>query len=464
MKAIKKSDVKALLNNYHDNIKKHENKSRFRPKTEYTPDIITALSALDLSGTDTSEELTSHQTHQLALALLTRNIRFNSSDETKYSERLAKALEEKLSIDKDTLNEVNAFQQSNAVVALVQPTESITGKMALGQASRHYRGLFFKQTEPYFEQLRKLLSHGALGELGQATDIWTNHPALLDCYGTIYHPNRIRIDNKPDYNIEFHANPGRYKHINCTYLQLLWANGEFEAAKPIEGLLGAEETARQFFELFPDGVIKKDNFNLEHAKTLLANLFEALAKDDTLVEGDFDIMNDETRQALYAVHDYAKPTSEHKTGLVFDADFYFAARMMFDRDQGYSEVNPRLDGPECNFWKIRVEEWLKGCLGTFYLRRIAQGISRQKSPTNGCLLQDGSSYFAFRQKNPNTIFGLNAFVGDSDHTYQIRLLGGGGHGFFKGGEYFKTLYLEQKNLGDDLCRRATEARKNYPGI
>src|SRR5690348_11207786 len=162
MKLIKKSDVKALLDNYHDNIKKYENKSRFRPMTEYTPDIITALSALDLSGTNTNEVLTPDQMHQLALALLTRSTRFKLSDETKFSGHLAKTLEDKFSEDElKQLKKANqaktltldAFMaicqptktldenETNTILTLTEATESIAGKMPFGQTSRHYRGL-----------------------------------------------------------------------------------------------------------------------------------------------------------------------------------------------------------------------------------------------------------------------------------------------------------------------------------
>jgi hypothetical protein len=43
--------------------------------------------------------------------------------------------------------------------------------------------------------LRKLLSHGALGELDAAKILWIKDASLLTYYGTVYHPNRSYVDD-----------------------------------------------------------------------------------------------------------------------------------------------------------------------------------------------------------------------------------------------------------------------------
>jgi hypothetical protein len=265
--------------------------------------------------------------------------------------------------------------------------------------------------------LRKLLSHGALGELDKAKILWEKDPSLLTCYGTVYHPNRSYIDDNgnslnPPIDIPFAKNPGRYKYINRTFYQILLMNSEFKIAEEVGKLMTHEEQQNQFDEVFPDGEIKKYNFDLEEAKRLLRALFEAIAKDESLrIERDENynikniIMSDSTREALYKLYAYAKPKSEHEIGLVFDPEFYHEALKLYDEKCG--QFNQKWD--RYTFWNICVEEWLAGCLGTCFLRPHSQGLGNSASQV-GCVLADGSSFFAFRRPS-GSVPGEHFYVG-----------------------------------------------------
>jgi len=89
--------------------------------------------------------------------------------------------------------------------------------------------------------------------------------------------------------------------------------------------------------------------------------------------------------------------------LVFDAKLYIKALRLFE---GKYDQFQRWQ--QHSFWNVRVEEWLAACLGTAYLRPHAQGTDTY-THRRGCLLSDGSSYFAFRRPN-NAVFGFNEFV------------------------------------------------------
>lgn len=289
---------------------------------------------------------------------------------------------------------------------------SFSFAMSLSQTSKSFKNLFSvnhqisEMIHLKRDLLRKLLGHAALGELKDAKKIWKKHPDLLTCYGTIFHPNRIYNGDDVVGDIPFHHNPGRYKYENKTALQILWANEEYDEAKRLEDIVGPEEMQRQFFEVFPDGVIKKDNFDLEKANALLQAVFDAIIKDNNIHSENFDVMNANTKAALEALYAYAKPKSEHETGLVFDANFYLAALTLYD-NKAHDQFKQHW--AKYDFWCIRVEEWLAGCLGTGYLRLHAQGLGNNLS-RHGCNLADGSSSFAFRCEG-HSVPGLHFFVG-----------------------------------------------------
>jgi hypothetical protein len=365
-------------------------------------------------------------------------------------------IEDKNEIQPDQVGSQQSDADNINTILTVSAERSLSGKISLSQSSRHYHGLFFNQIEALLPLLRQLLSHGALGELEQAEAIWRKHPDLLECYGTVYHPNRIYIDGQAPVDIPFQHNPGRYKYIHLTYLQMLWMNKEYEEAIPIEKMLGPKEVARQFFEVFPDGAIKKYDFDLKRALALLNTAFEAIMKDKTIVSDNFDQMNTETRNALDALYFYAKPESDHQIGLVFDPHFYLAALELYDK-QAYGRFGENWS--KYDFWCIRVNEWLAGCLGTGYLRPHAQGIGNNAAHRRGCLLADESSYFSFRRTG-SSIMGLDFFVGyyggveagARANARRSRLVA------------FQTLCRAKNISAIDLCNRATQTLKQYPDL
>lgn len=288
---------------------------------------------------------------------------------------------------------------------------SISGLINLPQVSKRFRGLLFN-TEDHRLALRfhrKLLSHAALGEWEQAEEIYQVFPDLVSCKGTIGHPNRTYVEGQAPVDIRLDQNLGRYKYVDRSPWQIALMNEEYEEAELMGKFMTDEEKKKQFAEIFPDGEIKKYGFDLEHAKQLLVNLMEKIAKDNSINSNDFSKMNDETRDALYAVYQYAKqnPNQIHQIGLVSDPNFYLAALTMYD-----NEANKKF-GNNCDkysFWCIRVEEMLASCLGTGYLRPHAQGIGNDQVHRRGCLLADGSSYFPFRRASLDFL-GTHFFVG-----------------------------------------------------
>jgi hypothetical protein len=308
--------------------------------------------------------------------------------------------------------------------------------------------------------LRKLLSHGALGELDAAKILWIKDASLLTYYGTVYHPNRSYVDDNgnslsPPIDIPFAQNPGGYKYKNCTYWKMLVMNSEFEEAEEAGKLMTPEEKQNQFNEAFPDGKIKKYNFDLEEAKKLLQAVFEAVAKDECLkIERDKNynikniIMSDATREALYKLYAYAKPKSEHEIGLVFDPEFYHEALKLYDEKCG--QFKQKVD--RYTFWNICVEEWLAGCLGTRFRRPHSQGLGNPEARV-GCVLADGSSYSAFRRPS-DSIPGGHLFVGYYGRGARARPTTGVSR-------IFGTYVKQQREQGQTLCSNLQAQKRRH---
>jgi hypothetical protein len=316
------------------------------------------------------------------------------------------------------------------ILLKIADTSPTAARINLSRTSTRFPLFFFDEHKPALNLLRQLLDHGALGELEDAESLWKLFPDLLTCRGTIYHPNRIYVAGQAPVDIPFHQNPGRYKYIKYSFYKILLANSEFEEAEKVGHLMTQEEKQKQFYEVFPDGEIKKYNFDLEEAKRLLQTLFDAVAKDESLkIERDEDgnikniIMSDSTREALYKLYVYAKPKSEHDIGLVFDPAFYHEALKLYDEKCG--QFKQKWD--RYPFWNICVEEWLAGCLGTGFLRPHSQGLGNPLT-RRGCVLADGSSGFAFR-RTADSLPGYHLFVGyygrERGRPWARRARGGG---------------------------------------
>jgi hypothetical protein len=259
--------------------------------------------------------------------------------------------------------------------------------------------------ETILDNVRRLQSHAALGEWDAAHLIWSQDPSYLECRGTVFHPNCVyQPAPAAPIDIPVDQNPGRYKYINQTPWQIALRNEEYEIADEMGQLMTDEEKQIQFLEIFPDGEIKKYNWDIEHAKQLLTNVFTAITQDAFIKESNLDVMSESTREALNALYLYVKPVLDQQTGLVFDTNIYVEALKLFE-----NKFNQFQKRDQRSFWCVRVEEHLASLLGTGYLRPHAQGIGNNLTRT-GCLLADQSSYFPFR-RDFKSIPGVHFFVG-----------------------------------------------------
>jgi len=344
----------------------------------------------------------------------------------------------------------------------------------LPETSKFYSSLYssflFTERNLAPNLLRKLLGHGALGELEDAESIYKLFPDLLTCPGTIYHPNRCYKDADghdlvTPVDIPFENHPGRYVYSDCTFYKILLMNSEFEEAEIAGQLMTKEEKQKQFNDVFPDGEIKKYGFDLGEAKKLLRAVFDAVAQDkDLKIKRDDDynnnniksiIMGDATRKALDALRCYAKPETEHKIGLVFAPELYCEALKLYDENSD-SQFQSKRKWDRDTFWSICVEEWLAGCLGTRFLRPHSQGLGARLS-RRGCILNDSSSVFAFR-RSLGSIPGSHFFV-----SYY-------GASFVRGresrvaGSRFWNLCQEVTKAGENLRSNICAKRIDIPSL
>lgn len=331
----------------------------------------------------------------------------------------------------------------------------------LARTGRHFYALFTLSGayQRALSSLNKLLNHAALGELEAAEKILKLFPDLLTYRGTIYHPNRVYVKGLPPVAIPFHQNPGRYKYMNRTSYQILLMNSEFEEAEKVGKLMTQEEKQKQFNEVFPDGQIKKYNFDLKEAKKLLLAVCEAMAKDECLkIERDEHyiikniIMSDSTREALHQLYRYTRPKLEHEIGLVFDPEFYHEALKLY-KEKFDHHFKQRWD--RYAFWNICVEEWLVGCLGTRFLRPRIQGLDNSLT-RRGCVLMDGSSVFSFR-RTTNSFPRFYSFVGHNSNSTHV----GFGRGEVASGVRvnFEEYVKQQREKGQPLYGNLQHAAK-----
>jgi hypothetical protein len=290
------------------------------------------------------------------------------------------------------------------IATLPEPQLGFSGFISFPQITKRLHSFFPVQHKLGLEFLRRLLGHGALGELESGEEIWKMFPDLLTCRGTIYHPNKFYIDYdgnqlaEPE-DIPLDKNPGRPGYINCTYYKILLMNEEFEEAEMVSQYMSAEEVKKQFSEVFPHGKMVREGWDLEHAKKLLNAAFNAISKDEEIdyyhdKDGIWRLkkMGGATRKALDDLYQYAKPDPKQITGLVSDVNLYIAALKYYDDEN----THKKMEGwRKLMFWCCQVEEWLAAGLGTVYLRAHVQGIGNQTT-RRGCIMADGMPYFAFR--------------------------------------------------------------------
>lgn len=181
--------------------------------------------------------------------------------------------------------------------------------------------------------------------------------------------------------------------------------------KEIAGL--CKRITAQFRIIFPDGELIKYDHDLETAKELINKIYQAVIKDKSITERNLDCMNEETRTALNALHDYLSPGkfNQCQQGLVFDVRIYIAALACYEKNYAsFASWDQKI------FWCICVEERIAYCLSTGYLRPHCQGIFKivekdQKLSDAGCILADKSSYWAFcrRAGSPGFTFFVDIY-------------------------------------------------------
>jgi hypothetical protein len=299
----------------------------------------------------------------------------------------------------------------------------------VSEASHFFLKTLFRERHHALDNLRQLLSSSALAEWNQARAIWTRFPELLTHRGTIYHPNPPAIT--PEMNL------GRYQYTGTAW-QIALRNEEFEIAFEMAQLMSEGEKEKQFFEIFPDGVVMKHDWDLTIAKELLFSVFEKMTEDKNR-HVIFDALSN-----LYA---YLRRSATSQTGLVFDIHFYFEALDLLEK-LSTSKVALHFDSLNTmmGFWHTRIIEPIAYQLGTGYLRAHTQGFLRgglggllEFVPNQSdCLLANGEPYFAFRRPL-HAIPGVHFFVNAMGQPSQDPIL-----------EKLLTVFKSRKTFMEEL--------------
>ncbi|MBX3710015.1 MAG: hypothetical protein KIT56_09755 [Gammaproteobacteria bacterium] len=257
---------------------------------------------------------------------------------------------------------------------------------------------FQKNTVTTF--LSSLLDHVALGKYDVAEKTYPKHQTLLTKKGT------------PSYYLKLDLK--RYQYVNLTAFQIALRNAEYKEAEKMGRHLTPQERQKQFNEIFPNGELISYSCQLETAKALLKDVYDAIIVDDVINEDNLNLMTNKTRETVEALYDAVNPEKykECQKGLVFDVQIYLEALGLYDNN-----FNTFGNWHRRAFWCVRVEELIASCLPTVYLRAHCLGIGNvvngnivnwNKLSGRGCLLADGSSYF---NRDPNNRAGLHFFVG-----------------------------------------------------
>lgn len=324
----------------------------------------------------------------------------------------------------------------------------------LGKVSRPFRRAFVsgdsssQQTyAAMLDDVRRLLSHAALGEWEAAEAIWNKDPSLLTIPGTVYHPNFAYAAGNEPVAIPEDKSLGRYKFVNCTAWQIALRNEEYDEADLMGKYMTDEEKKKQFLQIFPDGDMQYPQ-NLAKAKELLQKLSDAVSQDQSMIGEDQDVMNGVTRKALNDFYDYIRPNPECQTGLIFDPNIYLAALRKYENDFD------KFDWKQRRFWCTRVEEGIASVLATGYLRTHLQYYTPKCYHRRGCLITwDGKEtpYFAFRRPLSSPIPGYHFFIGNLGREYVK-----GVHKFHS--DAVEKLYREKSESKDECKRQYSPAR------
>lgn len=316
-------------------------------------------------------------------------------------ERIVKACDKTflLSCAKSSENNLALLPDELIITLMACYLDNLVDVLSITKTTRKYHGLFRNEKNQPLILFRPMLKHAALGEWDVVKKIAIKYPRLLDCKGTVEH-----------------RHPGRYRYENRSVKQIALANQEFKIFNELNELAGMplshEKNQEQFYEIFPDGEIRVEyNCDLETVKLLVANVFDAIVRDEKIDGANLDSMSDDTRAALKLLEDYLDPDKYNacQIGLVFDEGIWLQALRHFEGN--LNQIRNSWD--KCFFWCVRVEEKIASHLSTGYLRPHCFGIGHiveeKKLHGKGCLLSDGTSYF--NRPDPNFLPGVHFFVG-----------------------------------------------------
>lgn len=308
--------------------------------------------------------------------------------------------------------------------------------IAFAMTSKTNWGFFKKNTSITF--LPSLLDHVALGEYEAAEKLYPKYQGML-------------LTKKGSSSYHLKLDLPRYQYVGLTPFQIALRNAEWTEAEKMGQHLSPEEKQKQCNEIFPNGELVSYGCNLETAKKLLQDVYDAIIVDDVINENDLDLMTEKTRNVLKQLWDAINPANHAcQIGLVFDVQIYLEALGLYNENFNTFETWDRR-----SFWCVRVEELIASVLPTIYLRAHCLGIGNvvngdivawDKLSGRGCLLADGSSYF---NRSSNNLPGVHFFVG----YYGLRHARWGrpGGGWSGGPMSFKTYVEQQRDLGQTLC-------------
>lgn len=283
------------------------------------------------------------------------------------------------------------------------------------RSSTHAYALFQPEYKLTLSLLKKAFDHTAFGEWDDLDQLLQLFPDLLTCRRTIQHR-------------------GRYQFTECTLWEIALMNQEGDNER-VRTLFekhfkrlpnGLEEMSKQFHKVFPDGEMKKYNWDLEAAKKRVDDLFNGILQDKTLAENNPFKMNEVTNKLLQAFQNYVKPNPSDKfmKGLICDVGLFSYIWQKY-----VTEFNNFKNWDQRVFYGVQVWDYFVRLLPTGYLRPLCQGlyyVVYEKEPlsVNGCKLRtndgigsgasvlplDADSHFVFGRDFINILGGTGGYA------------------------------------------------------
>lgn len=230
--------------------------------------------------------------------------------------------------------------------------------------------------------LQRALHHAVYGEWDDVDQLLMASPELLTVRGTV----------------ERKIGPDRaYKFTDLTIWQIALKNEEAEHEnvfamfkrhfKRLKNVDGLKEMAKQFHEIFPDGEMKKYDWDIGCSKILFRGVCDAIAN----CENPFE--DDSVKIQVKMFFDYAASCASSKKGLIFDIQLLV--------DIMEFRISPRIKSvftcpAQYEFYEQMIFDYVVlSLLPTGSLRPICQGIIDFILPkpltVNGCRLSSGET-------------------------------------------------------------------------